>query len=86
MRTTRILSVTLPPAMLEETERIAREENRTKSELVREALRRYMRDRVWQDLRSYGAAKARRLELKERDTERLVEEYREKKRPLKSRR
>lgn len=41
MRTTRTLSVTLPPAQLKRAERLAKRENRTLSELVREALRQY---------------------------------------------
>lgn len=41
MRTSRTLSISLPPAQLRESIRLARKENRTMSELVREALRRY---------------------------------------------
>jgi predicted transcriptional regulator len=41
MRTSRTLSVSLPPAQLKRAERLARRENRTLSELVREALRHY---------------------------------------------
>jgi predicted transcriptional regulator len=41
MRTSKTLSVSLPPAQLERAERLARKENRTLSELVREALRHY---------------------------------------------
>jgi predicted DNA-binding protein len=41
MRTTKTLSVSLPPAQLKRAERLARRENRTLSELVREALRHY---------------------------------------------
>ena len=41
MRNTKTISVSLPPAQLKVAERIARKENRTMSELVREALRRY---------------------------------------------
>jgi predicted transcriptional regulator len=41
MRTSRTLSISLPPAQLRESMRLARKENRTMSELVREALRRY---------------------------------------------
>jgi Arc/MetJ-type ribon-helix-helix transcriptional regulator len=43
MRTTRTISISLPPAQLRAVERIARKENRTMSELVREALRQYER-------------------------------------------
>ncbi len=41
MRTSRTISVSLPPAQLKEAERLARKEHRTMSELVREALRQY---------------------------------------------
>jgi predicted transcriptional regulator len=41
MRTTRTLSVSLPPAQFRRAERLAKRENRTLSELVREALRQY---------------------------------------------
>jgi metal-responsive CopG/Arc/MetJ family transcriptional regulator len=41
MRTSRTLSVSMPPAQLKQAERLARKENRTLSELVREALRQY---------------------------------------------
>src|ERR1019366_6229840 len=43
MRATRTISISLPPAQLRTVERIARKENRTMSELVREALRQYER-------------------------------------------
>ena len=41
MRTSKTLSVSLPPAQLKQAERLAKKENRTLSELVREALRQY---------------------------------------------
>jgi predicted transcriptional regulator len=41
MRTSKTLSVSLPPAQLKRVERLARKENRTLSELIREALRHY---------------------------------------------
>jgi Arc/MetJ-type ribon-helix-helix transcriptional regulator len=41
VRTTKTISISLPPKQLKAAERIAKRENRTMSELVREALRRY---------------------------------------------
>jgi len=41
MRTTKTYSITMPPEMAKQLERLARKENRTISELVREALRQY---------------------------------------------
>lgn len=40
-KTLQTLTISLPEAMLQEVQRVSREENRTYSELVREALRRY---------------------------------------------
>ena len=41
MGTRRLITISLPPRLLKEAERIAEQENRTKSELLREALRFY---------------------------------------------
>jgi hypothetical protein len=40
-RITKVMGFSVPPAIVEEVEQIAREENRTKSELFREMLRVY---------------------------------------------
>lgn len=45
MRTSKTISVSLPPEQLRRTERLAKRENRTLSELVREALRQYEQKR-----------------------------------------
>jgi CopG family transcriptional regulator / antitoxin EndoAI len=58
MRTTKTLSITLPPEMLTRAERIARKEHRTMSELVREALRHYERRNWWEEINSYGGKTA----------------------------
>jgi CopG family transcriptional regulator / antitoxin EndoAI len=42
MRTTKTISVSLPPSQFKEMERIAKKENRTMSDLLREAFRRYV--------------------------------------------
>src|ERR1700722_6554928 len=41
MRTSKTLSVSMPPAQFKQVERLAKKESRTLSELVREALRQY---------------------------------------------
>jgi CopG family transcriptional regulator/antitoxin EndoAI len=76
MRTTKVTSLSLPPKLLREAERLARREGRTKSELLREALRRYVADSRWRGLQEFGRAQARKLRIKESDVERLVQEYR----------
>src|SRR5579863_8681161 len=64
MRTTKTLSITLPPEMLTRAERIARKEHRTMSELVREALRHYERRNWWEEMNTYGAKSAARTGVK----------------------
>jgi len=76
MRTTKVISLSLPPELLREAERIARKEGRTRSELFREALRRYILERRWEELKRYGAGKARKLGIGEDEVERLVQEFR----------
>jgi Arc/MetJ-type ribon-helix-helix transcriptional regulator len=41
MRTTKIVAITMPPAMAKEAARLAKKQNRTMSELMREAFRQY---------------------------------------------
>ena len=62
MRTTKNLTVSLPPAQLRDMQRMARKENRTMSELVRETFRRYQEDR---QLAADPARARRLLELKQ---------------------
>lgn len=76
MRTSKIVSLSFPREMLREVERAAKQEGRTKSELFREAVRRYLEDREWRALQRYGARQARKLGITEADVPRLVEEYR----------
>jgi hypothetical protein len=53
MRNTRVYSITMPPEMAKQAERLARKENRTMSELMREALRRYQQPLSILNLREY---------------------------------
>jgi len=76
MRSSKILSLSLPPELLRETERAARNEGRTKSELLREALRRYLLEEKVRRLQRYGARQARKLDIKPSQVEQLIEEYR----------
>ena len=81
MRSTKVLSVTLPAPMLEEAKKLARRENRTMSELIREALRHYQRLKRWEDITAFGRASAENAGVKdERDVVRAIHEFRHEKR------
>ncbi len=75
-RTSRTITFSLPPEMAAQIDEVMRLEGRTKSELLREALRRYMEDREWKQLLRYGERQAVQRGLTPEDVERLVEEYR----------
>jgi len=80
LRTSKVQTLSLPPGMVKQIEKLAKEEGMTKSELFREALREYMRKRRWEKIREYGAKKAAELGIKnEEDIERLIDEYRSEK-------
>ena len=48
-RTTSTLTISVPPEMLDAIERVRKEEHRTRSELMREALRVYFSSRIPED-------------------------------------
>ena len=74
MRTTKPIAVSLPADLLRETERVAREETCTRSELIRAALQQYLASRRWRRLRQWGTQTAERLGLKtEADLQRLFD-------------
>jgi hypothetical protein len=63
MRTSRVVSITLPPALFEQAQSLAKAESRTMSELVREALRQYQQEKLFARARThhgYGCRSDRR--------------------------
>ena len=68
-----IINISMPPAMAKQVERVAKEENRTKSELLREAFRVYEFRRDWVKIRAVGRETARRMGIKSyEDVERIA--------------
>ena len=65
------------PDFLREVEKVAKEENRTKSELIRETLRRYIEDREWKKLTRYARKKSAETGINtEEGIQRIVNEFR----------
>ena len=83
MRTTKTLSISLPPAQLKDAERLAKKEHRTLSELVREALRSYQYQRQLQELNTQGRAKAAQLGITEADVVPVIHQLRQQSREKK---
>jgi len=83
-RTTKTISLSLPPEMAEKIKELMKKEGRTRSELIREALRRYVEEQEWKEIYRYGERKAKEKGIREEDVDRIIHEYREKKRKTKS--
>ena len=83
MRTTKVLSITLPEEMLKQAKKRAKKENRTMSEFVREALRRYEALQKLRELQAYGEKRAAAVGVStEEDVDRVIHEYRAEQRAL----
>jgi len=71
-----ILSIALPSDLVRELDSAAKREMRSRSELVREAVRQYVLAAKWKSLRQKAALKAAEQGLREEDIEPLVDERR----------
>lgn len=82
MQNAKTISITLPPELLLKAQELARREDRTMSELFKEALFRYIAmDANWNSLIARTRAKGKALNISsEADVERLSDEYRRAKR------
>jgi CopG family transcriptional regulator/antitoxin EndoAI len=73
------MTLSLPPEMVKEVERLTKEEKRTKSELFREALRKYINDRRWQQVRQWGMKTAQGIGIStEEEVDELIHKHRRK--------
>ena len=72
-RTTKTITLSLPPDMSDTIERLRKEEGRTRSELLREALRRYAEEREWRKIYRYGELKARQKGITEDKIEDIID-------------
>ena len=72
--------------MLSRAEALARKEDRTMSELVREAFRHYERQRWWDEMNAYGRATAAAAGVEtEDDVVRVIHEHRKERRARRKR-
>ena len=76
LRVTKPITISIMPEMLEQVNRIAKEESRTRSELLREAVRRYIAEKELTRLNRYGQTKARQQGIEAKDVGRLIRAYR----------
>ena len=71
------VNISFPKQLLKNMDRIAKKESRSRSDLLREAVRQYIeRKRRWDDIFAWGTRHAKRLKLKPSDVEKRIAEYR----------
>ena len=65
-RNTKTITFSLPPEMAERVQQVMKDEGRTMSELIREALRNYMEEREWLRIARHERLRKREASQKER--------------------
>jgi len=74
-RESKIITISVPPELATEIDRVATEENRTRSDLVREAFREYVTYARWRRLRKIGDQTAKEFGIRtEADVDRILHE------------
>jgi CopG family transcriptional regulator/antitoxin EndoAI len=73
---TKIVNLSFPENMLDDMDKAAKKEYRSRSELVREAVRRYLLRKELNAQYAYSERKAKELGIKPGDVTQLVREYR----------
>lgn len=76
MATGQTENLRLPEGLQTEIEKVARAQERTVNQVLAEAVDRYIREKHWQGLKSYGRRKARERGIKQSDVLRLIAESR----------
>ena len=75
-QTTRTITFSLAPEIADRVEEIVKQQGCSRSELLHEALLRYIDEYEWRQLLRYGEQKAREQGIRPEDVVPLVEEYR----------
>lgn len=77
-RTTKTITISLPPKVAKEVDRLAKTEKKTKSQLFRDMIavyEEYIAEKDWQELRRFGNETAKRLGItSEEDVYRIINE------------
>lgn len=75
-RISKVTTLSLPPKMAILADKIAKEEDMTKSELFREAFRLYIDQRRWQKIRGWGVETAKSKNITEKSVNDIIESVR----------
>jgi CopG family transcriptional regulator/antitoxin EndoAI len=72
-RVTKTVTLSLPPEMDRKISALLKKEGRTRSELFREALRRYMEEQKWKEITRYGRMRAKEKGIIEDQIEDIID-------------
>ena len=75
-RTTKTITFSLPPEMADRVDEVMKQQGRSRSEFLRDAVLRYIEECEWRHLLQYGEERAREKGIGPEDVAGLVEEYR----------
>ena len=75
-QTTKTITFSLPPEMVDRVDEMMKQKGCSRSELLREALLLYIEEYEWRQLLQYGEQRAREQAIGPDDVASLVEEYR----------
>ena len=75
-RTTKTITFSLSPEMADRVDEVMRQQGRSRSEFLREAVLRYIEECEWRQLLQYGEERAREKGIGPEDVAGLVEDYR----------
>jgi Arc/MetJ-type ribon-helix-helix transcriptional regulator len=78
MRTSKVITVSVPPQFEQEIQKHAQYEHRTVSEYVREAVRKYMILQEFQTTQKAVSKRMKKKGLKPKDVEKAIEDLRRK--------
>ena len=73
---TKTINLSLPGELLKNADKVAKFQYRSRSELMREALRRFISNARLEELNDYGERQAKKLGLKPTDINRLIAKVR----------
>ena len=75
-RTTKTITFSLPPEMAVRVDEAMKQQGKSRSEFMRDAVLRYIEECEWRRLLQYGEERARERSIGPGDVANLVEEYR----------
>jgi metal-responsive CopG/Arc/MetJ family transcriptional regulator len=72
-KASKTITLSLPSNLADKIDEMMKEEGRNRSELLREALKRYIEEKEWQKIYHYGEMKAREKEITEDQIEDIID-------------